>query len=289
MEELKYTIGKDLLLTKKLLDLTDDELASALLTSRSMVNRWCSLDSDSINPSDIKRIYDFIYSKKINLNVIKSQLYLEEVKNNHLILFHGAKSKIVGEIDINKTKENNDFGQGFYLGNNLKQAMMFVSDFNESSIYIFDFDTRGLSGYQFDVTTEWMIAIAYYRGRLTHYKNSSLVKQIINKVDNADYIIAPIADNKMFTIIESFIDGEITDEQCQHCLSATNLGYQLVIKTNRALKQLKGLERCYITSGEKRRYLNERIASINIGNDKVKVARIQYAHKGLYIDQLFGE
>ena len=31
-----------------------------------------------------------------------------------------------------------------------------------------------------------------------------------------------------FEIIESFIDGEITDVQCQHCLSATNMGKQYV-------------------------------------------------------------
>jgi len=30
----------------------------------------------------------------------------------------------------------------------------------------------------------------------------------------------------MFEIIDSFIEGEITDVQCQHCLSATNLGKQ---------------------------------------------------------------
>ena len=32
-----------------------------------------------------------------------------------------------------------------------------------------------------------------------------------------------------FEIIDRFIDGEITDVQCQHCLSATNLGKQYVI------------------------------------------------------------
>ena len=31
-----------------------------------------------------------------------------------------------------------------------------------------------------------------------------------------------------FEIIDRFIDGEITDVQCQHCLSATNLGKQYV-------------------------------------------------------------
>ena len=43
----------------------------------------------------------------------------------------------------------------------------------------------------------------------------------------------------MFQIINSFIDGEITDEQCKHCLAATNLGYQYVFVTPKSTKHLK--------------------------------------------------
>ena len=73
-----------------------------------------------------------------------------------------------------------------------------------------------------------MMTIAYYRGALDKYKDHAIITRIIKDSRNCDYIIAPIADNRMFKIIDSFIQGEITDEQCKHCLAATNLGKQYV-------------------------------------------------------------
>lgn len=71
-----------------------------------------------------------------------------------------------------------------------------------------------------------------------------------------DHIIEPIADNRMFEIIYSFIDGEITDVQSQHCLSATNLGNQYVYVTDHALSHLKILQHCYLAPDEKKHYLS---------------------------------
>ena len=93
----------------------------------------------------------------------------------------------------------------------------------------------------------------------------------------------------MFSIINNFIDKEITDEQCKHCLSATNLGYQYVIKSPKAIKRLKIIEKCYICSEEKNDYLEKRKDYTKLGDDKVKAARIKYRGIGKYIDELLGE
>ena len=71
-----------------------------------------------------------------------------------------------------------------------------------------------------------MMTIAYYRGTLGSYENHPLIRKLVNDVEGNDYIIAPIADNRMYQIINSFIEGEITDQQCMHCLASTNLGKQ---------------------------------------------------------------
>ena len=93
-----------------------------------------------------------------------------------------------------------------------------------------------------------MLTIAYYRGNLDEYKEHPVVQELINEAKNCDYIVAPIADNRMFQIINSFIVGEITDEQCKHCLAATNLGNQYVFTSGKAARRLKILERSYISS-----------------------------------------
>jgi len=286
---MKYDVINDLLMVKKMLNITDEKLSSELLISRSTLNRWINGKSEISNRS-IKGIYEYIYSKNIDVNKIKSQLYLEEYsKENEIVLFHGSKTGIEGNIDLNKTKINNDFGQGFYCGETFEQAAMFVSSYSTSSIYIIKFKSKNLKVLKFDVDTKWMFAIAYYRGRLDEYKDSKVIKEIDKEVKDADYIIAPIADNKMFSIISNFIDGEITDEQCRHSLSATDLGYQYIFISNKAIDNLGILSNCYITEKEKEDYLKSRETSIKLGNDKVKAARIKYARIGKYIDDIMGE
>lgn len=65
----------------------------------------------------------------------------------------------------------------------------------------------------------------------------------MKKLDGVDYVVAPIADNRMYQIIEDYIDGAITDAQCQHALAATDLGNQYVLKTQKAVSRLNILER----------------------------------------------
>ena len=118
------------------------------------------------------------------------------------------------------------------------------------------------------------------------YKDHTVVKKIINNSRNCDYIIAPIADNRMFKIIDSFIQGEITDEQCKHCLAATNLGKQYVFVSDQSIYQLNIVERVYLANNEKNYYKEMRSSDSKLGEDKVKLARIQYRGKGKYIDEI---
>ena len=132
------------------------------------------------------------------------------------------------------------------------------------------------------------MTIAYYRGALNEYKDHAKVKKLVEESRTCDYMIAPIADNRMFQIINSFIMGEITDEQCKHCLAATNLGSQYVFISDQAVEQIKLVERCYISDNEKEYYKNIRSSEAKLGSDKVKLARIQYRGKGQYIDEILG-
>ena len=50
----------------------------------------------------------------------------------------------------------------------------------------------------------------------------------------------------MFELIDAFIAGELTDKQTLYALSATHLGMQYVLKSQKALDNLYNLDRCYI-------------------------------------------
>ena len=281
---MNYNISEDMKIVRELLSLTQEELADAIEVETLTIKRIENgITKTSKRTLDL--FYDFVYMKKIYLNKIKEMFYKEEL-TNEILLFHGAKSSIVGDININKSRKNNDFGKWFYCGESYEQSASFVENFENSSVYYFSFDTSNLNCIKYDVNREWMLTIAYFRETLNKYKESSIIKNLISKLDNIDYVIAPIADNKMFRIIDSFINGEITDEQCKHCLAATNLGYQYVLLNDKAISNLKMLECCYLSNEERNNYKRIKIEDNKISEDKVKLARIQYRGKGLYIDEI---
>lgn len=280
-----FEILQDIKVVMELLGMTTEEISDKIGISRMTLNNWLA-GRKSVSFAGMTAFYKFAFQSGVRLNKIKEQLYKEEAKEDSAILFHGSKSGIKGNLSLDFSRENNDFGKGFYCGESLIQSAMFAAGFPESTLYMIDFCRSGLEAKEFFVDTEWMLTIAYFRGRLNGYENFPVVKEIRKRVECADYIIAPIADNKMFELIDQFIEGEITDEQCKHCLSATNLGNQYVFRTEKALKNIKILEQCFLTDEEKKGYLSERAESHKIGADKVKLAKKQYRNKGKYIEEV---
>lgn len=280
-----YNFADDLKAIRKILGYTQFEMAEQIGVEQVTISRN---ELCKTKPSNqlMELVYNFAFDKKIQLNRLKEMLWIEKITSNHKLLFHGAKGAIKEPLNIYQGRINNDFGQGFYTGETYAQAISFVSGFKDSSVYYLDFDKQNLKCKEYFVDQEWMMTIAYYRGALEHYKQHAMIQKIIMDSRNCDYIIAPIADNRMFKIIDSFIQGEITDEQCKHCLAATNLGKQYVFVSNLAISQLKILERVYLADNEKNYYKGIRSSDSKLGDDKVKLARIKYRGKGKYIDEI---
>ena len=281
-----FQIIQDIETVMDLTELTTEDFATELGISRTSLHNWLSKQKD-ISEKNISNFYEYTFRKGIRLNKIKEQFYREEVAHgSNILLFHGAKTNIDGAIQLNYSKRKNDFGPGFYCGESLEQSAMFVATYPSSSLYMLKFDQANLKCKEFGVNRDWMLMIAYFRGRLGEYVNSEIIKSLLSELQNVDYIIAPIADNRMFEIIDQFIDGEITDVQCQHCLSATNLGKQYVFISETALQQVEILEHCYLANSEKEHYLLSRQESLEMNRDKVKIARKQYRNQGNYIEDI---
>lgn len=280
-----YRIDEDCRLFRELRRLSQTELANKLGLGLATVNRWENMQTEPAE-DNLEKFYAYTYRNSVRLNSIKEQFYREELKNDEQLLFHGAKTTIEGVIRPDVSRHNNDFGQGFYMGESFRQAALFVSNFESSCVYAIKFKDVGLTKASYSVNTEWMLTIASFRGKLKGRVSAEQQARIRAKADIADYIIAPIADNRMYQIIDSFIDGEITDEQCRHALAATELGMQYVIKTNKAAKCAEILERCFLCTPEKNDYTTTRKADLKASEDKVRAARIKYRGKGKYIDEL---
>ncbi len=277
--------SKDITIIRELLGLSQQEFADEIGVSYETVNRW-ELNKNDIEEKNINKIYEFATLKKININKIYEQLFIERNDNGHKVLFHGSKKQLELPIDLRRSKKSNDFGVGFYLGELFDQAATYISNSEGNKVYAFELDLNDLKICQFNVDREWMLAVAYYRGWFDNLPKNAIVEDIVNKVTSHDVIIAPIADNRMFDIIYSFFRGEITDMQCKHALSATNLGMQYVLRTDKAINKLTLLKQMFVSSIEKDNYIKSRNEMNIISQDKVKVARIEYKRKGQYIDEI---
>ena len=282
---MEYNFSEDLKSIREILGFSQSELAEKIGVEQVTISRT-ELKKTEPSARLLEAVYSFAFDKNIKINKLKEMFWRDDLGANEKLLFHGAKTEIDGEIDIHKGRKNNDFGQGFYTGESYEQAISFVSGFGNSSVYYIRFDERDLKCKRYEVNQEWMMTIAYYRGALDEYKEHPTIKMLAEQSRDCDYIIAPIADNRMFQIINSFINGEITDEQCKHCLAATNLGMQYIFISEKAVSQAKLIERCYISDNEREYYKNIRLEDAKLGDNKVKLARRQYRGKGLYIDEI---
>ena len=283
LSKINYSLYDDIMFfasaTETSLELLSDKIGISKLTLQNIKN------GKSTTKDVLEKIYSYIYANNYRLNKVKEEFFKEEYEK---VLFHGSK-KGLGLINYSGSRSNCDFGNGFYLGELYDSALSFVSSFSDSSIYSFKFrNTNDLQIVRFKTDIEWMLAICYFRGTIKKYENHPRIISIINKINDADLIIAPIADNKMFNIMNAFANVDINQDVALHSLSASQLGLQYVFRTEKALNELEILERHYICEAEKAEAIkqtNNRSMEIET---KLKLAKMKYKN-GLFIEELFNE
>jgi len=231
-----------------------------------------------------EKFYSYVYESNYRINTVKEELIKEKYGE---VLFHGSKNGL-SQVSINGSRDNCDFGNGFYLGENYNQALSFVCENEKSSVYSFRYSLKDLNICRFDCSMEWMLAICYHRGTLGAYSDNEKVRKIVEKINKADVIIAPIADNKMFYVMAQFTDGEINADVALHSLSASRLGFQYIFKTEMALEKLIPIEKYYLCRPERiecKKLLIERGFEIDT---KLRLAKREFK-TGLYIEEIFDE
>lgn len=255
------------------------ELASRAHISRTTLDEI--LKNGTARNDVCEKIYAYAYNKPYRINSVKEELLKEKFRT---VLFHGSKFGL-SKVTVNGSRDNCDFGNGFYLGETYHQALCFVCENENSSVYSFRCSLDGLQIKRFECDLEWMLAICHYRGRIQDFEDNEIIRKIVSEVERADVVIAPIADNKMFYIMSQFTEGEINADAALHSLSASKLGLQYIFKTEKALDQLVPIEKYYISKPERedcKTALIERSFEIDT---KLKLAKREYK-TGLYIEEI---
>lgn len=280
---IKYDIQSDCVLIRNYVKLSQKQFADLMGVSFATINR---IENGATVPSNslLEKIYDLAFTRHLRINLSKAEVFQESDKE---IFFHGSVNEIIGEIDYCYSKNKIDFGKGFYLGESYKQAASFVANEKFGTVYMFKLKESELSILEFDVGLDWMLAVSYFRETIDEkYRNSKKLKEIINKINKADVIVAPIADNSAYEIMNQFARGDITDLQACHSLSASYLGKQHVLKSEKALNYLIPVQRFYLCEREREYYKNIKIEENHIARSKVEMSKTKFRRQGFYIEEI---
>lgn len=172
---------------------------------------------------------------------------------DYLVCFHGT-IKRHGEyiknngIDLDKSRFATDFGKGFYVTNNQKQAEkwakikhqdnnnIFSDEENKPVVVYFTININELSSlkgcYFNEVNLDWSNFILECRkegmnNRIYHHH---------------DYVLGPLADGKMMALLRRAIDGRINNEEfLEGIMPISSSSTQLSFHSERALKCIKCL------------------------------------------------
>ena len=228
-----------------------------------------------------EKFYSYIYNIGYRINLVKEE-FLMETKAK--VLFHGSKNGLIN-VNANGSRKNCDFGEGFYLGESYSSTVSFICENNDSCVYSFELNENDLKIVRFSCSLEWMLAICYFRGYIKDYENNDLIRKIVDRINNSDMVIAPIADNRMFYIMNQFANGDITENVAIHSLSASSLGNQYILKTDNAINNLKAIEKYYVSQSEKAFYIKQLNQRTEMIETKLKLAKREFKD-GLYIEEI---
>ena len=136
-----------------------------------------------------------------------------------MILYHGSNIEI-SQIDIDKGRKGKDFGKGFYLSEDIKQAekMASLTTFRQGK------GVPAVSKFMFDesITYHLSILIKQFGGYTIEWAEFILLNRNNNtniQAHDYDIVIGPIADDTVGLQLRRFIQGYINISQLVNELS----------------------------------------------------------------------
>ena len=224
---MEYLIKK----MRELTNMSQEQFASEVGTSVVSINRWENGKAVP-NPMAQKQLNLFCTNHNIDIADIIVKKYRYEHENSQLILYHGSKEGIVGNIQP-LSREDCDFGVGFYTGTDTLQPLTLVCGETNPKFYVVDLKLDELKILDLELGLDWAMVVAYHRGYMDTIKDSELYEKYAHLFDGYDLIIGYIADDRLYTELTRFFNGDITDVALMNCLVALDLGKQYVAKTQK--------------------------------------------------------
>lgn len=206
---------------------------------------------------------------------------------NLIKLYHASHTGINGNIVYTASRQNCDFGLGFYTGDYDLQAKSIVATDTNPYFYTFYVCLSDLKVYTFTDDIIWALYVGVNRGFISlqdYPKLSSLVRNI----NSYDIIKGLIADDRMYYVYSNFVDGNITDKVLVEALKYVKLGYQYVFKNQKACNYLTCVDYYSIPSVELKQLRKSKSSVLGKLQNNIEAVIKRYRHdsSGKYIDEI---
>ena len=221
-------------------NMNQEQFASVLGTTPLSINRW---ENGKTMPNRMAQTQLYNFCKERELDVVEIIVNAKEYtdENHKLVLYHGSKKGIDGDI-APVSRGECDFGKGFYMGTTTLQPLTLVCNEDKPKFYAVELDTTDLKVLTVDIGMDWAMLIAYYRKEMESAKGTPVYEKYAHMADGYDLIIGYIANDRMYTELSRFFNRTLTDVALINCLSALDLGKQYVAVSEKACKQIKVLK-----------------------------------------------
>lgn len=280
----KFSFKSEILLRELPLKLSNVTFAT--------VNRW---ENGRALPNKLAqdKIYDLCKGYEVPvydivLEKIKETSESIELDKGRVLLYHGSKSGIEGDI-APKSRKQCDFGAGFYMGTEPSQALTLICDYESAKFYIVSISVDNLAVLDVPADLEWAMIVAYHRGRMEKIKGTPFYSKYQEMTKDKDLVIGSIANDRMFFFIDNFFIGNITDAALINSLSALELGKQYVAVTQRGCDAVRIEKEIPISYLEKlfMKDVSEanRVKGSSLANDICR----NYRREGLFFDEILDQ
>ena len=274
------------------LNMSQAEFAERLNVTFATVNRW---ENGHAVPNKLaqSKMYDLCSENSVPVYDMTLKKILEaaeavELEADRILLYHGSKAGIVGNIEP-KSRKQCDFGKGFYMGTEPSQALTLTCDYEKSKFYIVSISTVELAQLNVPANIDWAMLVSYHRGRMEKINGTPFYNKYRDMANNKDLIIGSIANDRMFYVIDNFFIGNVTDAALINSLAALQLGKQYVAVSQKGCNAVR-IEAEVPLSYLERLFMKEvaeenRAKGVSLANDICK----NYRREGMFFDEILDE
>ena len=127
------------------------------------------------------------------------------------------------------------------------------------------------------------------RKQSKEFAKSTLAKQAKVRLEQADLVVGPIADDRMNEAIRRFEENGLTDIALMHCLDSVDYGEQAVAKTPFACQQITILTERVIYGKEAENALQFSDEKRKEGQNVVNEMAARYNRAGKFLSEIIEE